>query len=145
MSRELKFRLWNSVWKRMNYDCGMGVIGNKLIQDNQNVLMQSIGIKDKTKKEIYEGDILRYCYHVNKPDEKPSYFDGIVEYNDKIIEIGYEHDETRFVGFILRCCPDSEDEYFTTIPNLKDIEIIGNIYENPKLFVIQKEEVSSGK
>ena len=143
--RELKFRLWNSIWKRMNYDCGMGVIGNKLVQDNKNILMQSIGIKDKTKKEIYEGDILRYCYHVNKPDEKPSYFDGIVEYNDKIIEIGYEHDETRFVGFILRCCPDSEDEYFTTIPNLKDIEIIGNIYENPKLFVIQKEEVSSGK
>lgn len=90
---------------------------------------QYTGRKDRNNNEIYEGDVLKYCYHV-KP--KDSYFFGCVEYHTKILEIGWENNKTLFVGFILRG-DDNGKSWFTDIPNIQDIEVIGNIHENKDL------------
>ena len=73
---------------------------------------------------------VRYCYHVGTSNID---FYGIVVYRNKLLEIGYEHDETRFVGFILKGHHENEDEFFMPFPTIDDIEIIGNIYQNSKL------------
>jgi len=125
----IKFRAWSKEEKKMktwemlkncNRNCLIDLISEEFAENH--ILMQFTGIKDKNGKEIYEGDVLRYNYHINNKDN--DYFEGIIEYHDMIL------DEIRFVGFILRCSANTEEEYFTAIPNLKDIEVIGNIYKN---------------
>ena len=104
MNRELKFRLWNTVRKDMNYDGGMQMLGNKLIQDEHNILMQFTGLKDKQGKEIYEGDI--------------------VIFKNDICKIEFWMSE-----FIMR--DKLGGGYSLYLED--DIEVIGNIYENPEL------------
>ena len=94
------------------------------------IIMQYIGVTDKNKREMCEGDKIRYCYHVGTKD---TYFEAeIVRYNG-VIETGYEHDKTFFCGFVIK--GDNGEEYgedryyYKEIPNIKDVEIIGNIYE----------------
>lgn len=90
-----------------------------------------IGIQDTQGKEIYEGAIAKYKY-----PSSHEYFEGVIEYVDMDLEIGWEHDETRFVGFVVHSCIGTEDEYFTPIPSKASgiqLEVIGNIRENPEL------------
>ena len=74
-------------------------------------LMQYTGIKDKNGKEIYEGDIVR-C-------------------NSGFYEGG--------VGVITYVSADNEPGFFIVFANYEtevdfnNIEVIGNIYENPEL------------
>jgi len=74
--RELKFRAWHKERKVMQGDAeacpddswggdsfGYNVCLNsivKLAQDQNQILMQYTGLKDKNGKEIYEGDIINY-------------------------------------------------------------------------------------
>lgn len=90
------------------------------------------GLKDKNGKDMIEGDIIRYCYHVNKP---PKDFVMVIEYHTKTLEIGWEHDETMFCGFILKGIDENSEDgvWYTDIPVIEDIEIIGNIHENKEL------------
>ena len=69
------------------------------------------GLKDKKNKLIYEGDIVKGIDHLNR---------------ERLCYIHYS--ETYCSYFICGDC--WSDEYLF---NLKEIEIIGNIYENPEL------------
>lgn len=87
-------------------------------------LMQYTGLKDKNGKEIYEGDILA----PDKTCRSSSRY--IIEWNDKhCCFTSIEGGINNFIGDI------DEEIKFNLISNMKlnICEVIGNIYENPKL------------
>jgi hypothetical protein len=133
MMREIKFRAWDTKLKKMIFT-GFHLIGEVMAFDlieqyclenkadanssierwNDIEVMQYTGLKDKNGKEIYEGDILSYgqysdnsgpCLHIVRWDTGDA---GFVTH-----EIAFQKQD-----FPL-------DTY--------NAEVIGNIYENPKL------------
>ena len=109
-SREIKFRAWQTEYKKMEY---LGSIGRMInlydstwFDDNFFKLMQYTGLKDKNGKEIYEGDIIEFT--VGK-------FKAEVMWNDK-----------GFWG--IKCDVFCNDTLY-----FPETKVIGNIYENPEL------------
>lgn len=89
-------------------------IAGEWIVNNDLVLMQSTGLTDKNGKEIFEGDVL-------KVTDKYSWSEVVSFSEKKAMFVSKE------IGF-----PESPLwELFNTV--LFEIEIIGNIYENPEL------------
>ena len=82
-------------------------------------LMQFTGLTDKNGKEIYEGDIVK---QITGDAEDETYIsEGIIEY------LG--------CGFSLKI----KDKTYVSIRNFGDnLEVIGNIYENPDLLSPRK-------
>lgn len=136
--REIKFRAW---WKEAKL-----MVAIKAIRDNGSIeffvpvssgekkwdelevldereqyeLLQYTGLKDKNGKEIYEGDIL----------QRTSYARGVVRFLSDVAQFSC-------VGI-----DEAEHEHpidvygFNEVHNNcfeEDIEVIGNIYENPEL------------
>ena len=84
-------------------------------------IMQYTGLKDKNGKEIYEGDIVAF------EDS-----DGGYEYPDLVVNTGIvEYGELGFY-FTNRVAVEMDDFYIKD-GRCDDIEVIGNIYENPEL------------
>ena len=130
--REIRFRAWRTDEKYMvTSDTGVltalrNCYGNKGLAEqarfsnidnqpnpNKFILMQYTGLKDKNGKEIYEGDIIRHDWGLNKitfedysfTAEQILTFDGKYNCNLYLSDIG------------------------------SDCEVIGNIYENPELLM----------
>lgn len=72
------------------------------------IFQQYIGIKDRNRKEIFEGDIVSWGYS---------------DIEICIVEEDYS-------GFALR---GKEDVDSISFPDHRSLEVIGNIYENPEL------------
>lgn len=114
--REIKFRAWNKKEKQMfswddllkharNFDSFDSLIGH-FNNPSTGILMQFTGLLDRFGKEIYEGDIL-----------KGTGIDGKIRSWEAVSLIYFHHwQETQ----------DLLEQY-------EDVEVIGNIYENPKL------------
>lgn len=81
------------------------------------------GVEIHCKKKIFEGDILEYSYGMTT-------FRGVIEFHDKVLEIGGECDHIRFLGFILHCGIEAKEEYYCPMPNeeLAHIKIIGTVH-----------------
>lgn len=107
-----------------------------LYQVQKNTIGQYVGCKDKNNKDIYEGDVVR---------DSEGNIDVIVYY-----EMGYDYRKQPGIGFGL-----SSD--YINIDNKKsdgfldfnwgsstfdELEVVGNIYDNPELF--EKEEEENG-
>jgi uncharacterized phage protein (TIGR01671 family) len=115
MNREIKFRVWwvndgkMDSWQDMLEWSRMSVY---FTPDGEfpHVLMQFTGLKDKNWKEIYEGDVIRY--HDYAGDDE---------------EILVEDLASLFEKKGLR-----EGEYAEDWSS-ENLEVIGNIYENPEL------------
>lgn len=91
---------------------------------NDFVFMQSTGKRDKNAKEIYIGDIVRGV--------RPAMYDEskIVETIGKVVDTGCE-----IVIEDSKGTYDPFENYFAIIyqQGKAEIEVIGNIYENPEL------------
>lgn len=109
--REIKFRAWNNVLNKMyswNEFLDTNIKQTFIAPESTAmILMQYTGLKDKNGKEIYEGDIVRI------QDDK--YFTKEIQWKQGIS------------GFIIKDV-SLLDEYV-----IKQLEVIGNIYENAEL------------
>ncbi len=81
------------------------------------IFLQYTGLKDKNGKEIYEGDIVKV----------PANYGGDHFYKECIGSVNYEED-----GFILEN-PNDKEGFVWQDYSWSNVEIIGNIYENPEL------------
>jgi uncharacterized phage protein (TIGR01671 family) len=132
--REIKFRAWDG--KRMDYSFNPVVHGEYNffmlssayhIYCPESVLMQYAGLEDKDGKEIYEGDVLAIP---NCLDETRRLFS--VEFGRAGFDGG--HDRYCFQGFWLKPMNNkAADESHSLLFANEEIEVIGNIYENPEL------------
>lgn len=122
MEREIKFRAWLNRRKKMIYDVqkGSGEISIEMWKFGEILekfpVMQYTGLKDKNGKEIYEGDILLGRFILD-------------EVEDHIfLSLTEDEKETQSIVFVV---DDIFYPYTNQIP--EDLEVIGNIYENPEL------------
>jgi len=136
MSRELKFRAFDLIDKKMHFV--MSIWGFPKTEDitipfedtcntlfNNFELMQFTGLTDLNGTEIYEGDIIAYSYREKQGDEtvrivkekghEVVYKNGCFFLNNE--PLGYEWEEDKFV--------ECDTQKWATV--------IGNIYENSEL------------
>ena len=127
MQDRFKFRIWNGA--EMHYNdfvvTATGYVGKiteeflgkcvfnqeDLTADKECVLMQSIGLKDKNGKLIYEGDRV------------------YIDCEDKTAIIKWSDDLARFtINFEDEAVIADFDNFYG-----EELEVIGNIYENSEL------------
>ena len=136
--RDIKFRAWHKTLNKIlnvyiisQQTDGMGVYtykcqgwyGNNnqvVFAYDQVIWMQYTGLKDKQGREIYEDDIILIKEFIDRGDgvydddlAKICFYDGCFVCDTKI-ETGFK-------------------EYLYVVSSVYEVEIIGNIYENPEL------------
>ena len=112
--RTLKFRTWSKQaqciipWEELKPKFV------KLLDNPEYPYMQFTGLLDKSGVEIYEGDIVKYSAF-NEQKELQNYINPIFwEQNFASFSVGNEHS-------------------FWALSTCEDVEVVGNIYENPEL------------
>lgn len=118
--REIKFRAWDKEHKVLRdvtrIDFLKGTVSlcentgyfNYTCDIDEVILMQYTDLKDKEEREVYEGDIYK--------DEENMLWEVIFDKKD----VSYKLENLHIPGK-------------TTIRSIKDMDHVGNIYENPEL------------
>ena len=130
MNREIKFRFWGKALKpphfidlsnwRIYTNTGEEVLNGSFGLFNNPLIIpqQYTGLKDKNGREIYEGDVVNLKGNVGTVIFKNGCFSikgcFVSAYNKPVFYL------------LINCL---ESEYY-------EIEILGNIFENPKLFFV---------
>lgn len=126
MSREIKFKIWfngkmcvpgDSTIKEIYFD------GGPWNEKTDGTLLQYTGLKDKTGKEIYDGDVVKVdrCRVVDGELVETGIETGNVFWADYFYQYRVSFDHIRY------------DDYEALMDNDDRYEVIGNIYENPEL------------
>lgn len=124
-----KFRAWDKISKKMfpvmMIDFGQSYVMIEEINGlwcerdfDEIELMRFTDLKDKNGREIYEGDIIRFFDCDGDGYTVPVVWDNDYACFGVSFSWGYP------ISF------DYLEEFYT---ELKDIEVVGNIYENPEL------------
>ena len=117
-----KVRVWDDVLNEMLYgrveqfDDMLGFRFEKHLETENPIYMWSTGLKDKNGREIYEGDVVSGMY-----------FDSLSK-SEKPTICFVKWDESGYWTF-------RGEKYFLGgyLTDIRDCEVIGNIYENPEL------------
>jgi uncharacterized phage protein (TIGR01671 family) len=131
--REIKFRAWDSFYKMIistndkEFNNNIYEFFKELEQDrkeNNIILMQYTGLKDKNGKEIYEGDILKVHIFTQELGESLGVREGEKEFK---AEICYQE-----MGLWLQGNTEDECGYILWFDGMHEesFEVIGNIYEH---------------
>lgn len=120
-----KFRAWDKENKEMLFVRQIDFMFGKVVLEcyeqffiDEVELMQYTGLRDKNGREIYEGDIIRF-------------FD--CDGDGYTVPVVWDNDYACFSvdwGSNMLTSFDYLEEFYT---ELKDIEVVGNIYENLSL------------
>ena len=130
MNREIKFKFWNKKNSRFLQNDNNSI--DKTIFDlwdwaevmgtctsfpmGDYVFVQCTGLTDKNKKEIYEGDIVKFSRLFEK-ERKIKELKSFVRFHNG--QFGFD-----LIGF---------NDMFFTLSDECGIEVIGNIFEHPEL------------
>ena len=126
--RSIKFRVWDETNKKwgnpeqlegdkdgnisyFDMDFGSHICAEKV------TIQQYTGCNDKNNKEIYEGDIVNYKFKNGSEDDFTTYRDVVKFKNGSFDPVCIKEE-----------CEDSWYSY-----ELFDIEVVGNIFDNPSL------------
>lgn len=116
MSREIKFRIWDSISKKMYKWDEIKHIPLKDFELEHYILMQFIGVKTSSNEEVYEFDIVKltntgYGFNV-----------GVVEY--------FNHNTPSFQA--IQTKEDFPSTFHLQVRK-NEISVIGNKFETPEL------------
>lgn len=119
--REIKFRAWCAEDQVMIYDLNSPQLIHGHLIDELYKFQQYTGLKDKNCKEIYEGDILH-----------DSFINSLFKVIYNVDRFTLIDNKEEFY--------DNGDYYHGDDIKWEDLEIIGNIYENPELFKLTERD-----
>lgn len=129
MSREIKFRAWSKK-RKTGYDIIEQEDIQVDVQPKDCLLMQYTGLKDKNGKEIYEGDyVIRRWLNPHVPDRvKEEEIKSLVLWDDEDKWFSFRTEFDSGAAGLTHGLNDGH-QYHKTY----EIEVIGNIHENPEL------------
>lgn len=128
MTREIKFKAWNNLWKDWINDdftitnCGNYVYcGGDRFNRDEVELVQFTGLLDKNGKEIYEGDILA---------DTTAYYYTLIGYD----VAGFKTKSVLKGGLNLgHGMPTFLFKEILDVDDFDRMEVVGNFYQKPEL------------
>lgn len=146
--REIKFRVWSKYSRKMFEEGFYLSLDGDLFQNDELdyknkssfEIMQYTGLKDKNGKEIYEGDVVRTWEQDEHIPERDS-GGGIIGFDTKegFSQIGVvDFKGAWFTYETKKHLEGRKEQIFAPLDFTNDLEVIGNIYENPELLEVNK-------
>ncbi|WP_336161685.1 YopX family protein [Fusobacterium polymorphum] len=140
--REIKFRAWDKLNKEMFNVEIINFQERRVYKDTVSYrkfedieLIQYTELKDKNNKEIYEGDVVKLVHTGIEISadrlEDLKRFVGIIKYENGIFKI-VKTEKSLIESKYFEMEQKKVSEIFI-YSKLYDLEVVGNIYENPEL------------
>ena len=132
-----KFKAWHKSMQRMSEVLAISFERQKVkirhlrgtthmtVPFNDVELMQSTGLLDKNGKEIFESDIVKTTIFFGRADESG----GFYEYEKELIGIVKQLEGAWVI--------DTEKGAVYLWSDINENEVLGNIWENPKLLEVE--------